>query len=467
VTLDLTGMRVTVMGLGSRGGGVGVTRYLATHGAVVTVTDGKRAAELAEPLAELEGLPIQYVLGEHREESFTPAGADMVVRNPAVRRNSPWLALARSTSVPVEMEMSLFLQRCPAPVIGVTGTKGKSTTSALCGEMLRRWRDDAVIAGNMGVSALAQLDRVTPDTPVLLEISSWQLEGMDEHRIGPRIAVLTNISQDHLDAYDSFAEYAECKRSIARHLRSDDVLVVNAADPLAWEATGATRARVVPFSAAPLYRGVWACDGRIVWALEEGSGEVALPDRPWLRGAPLIRNAAAAVGAAIARGVDSNAIAYGLEAFTGIANRSEVVAIVDGISFINDTAATAPAATVAALEALQGTRAHVLAGGADKRTDLVPLADVLAHQAASVSLLDGTATPVLRGLLEERKASITGVFNSMAEAVAAARAEAVAGDVVLLSPGCASFGLFRDEFDRGEQFRQVVRTIESAEGDRQ
>src|SRR5262245_11072209 len=192
------GKRVTVMGLGTRGGGVGVARFLAEHGAIVTVTDGKSADELAQPMSELAGLPIRYVLGGHAEYDFTPAGADIVVRNPGVRRTSPWLRVAREAGVPIEMEMSLLVRLCPAPIIGITGTKGKTTTATLCAAMLAAWDDRTVLAGNMGVSALAQLDRIAPETPVVIEVSNWQLEALDEHRLSPHIAVLTNISEDHL-----------------------------------------------------------------------------------------------------------------------------------------------------------------------------------------------------------------------------------------------------------------------------
>src|SRR5262249_55450797 len=208
------GKRVTVMGLGTRGGGVGVACFLAERGAIVTVTDGKTADELAQPIGELAGLPIRYVLGGHEEHDFTAVGADLVIRNPGVRRTSPWLRTARESGVPIEMEMSLFFRLCPAPIIGVTGTKGKTTTATLCAAMLAAWDERTVLAGNMGVSALAQLDRIAPETPVVIEVSNWQLEALDEHRLSPHIAVLTNISEDHLDTYDGFADYANTKRSI-------------------------------------------------------------------------------------------------------------------------------------------------------------------------------------------------------------------------------------------------------------
>ncbi|MGI9253695.1 MAG: Mur ligase family protein, partial [Thermomicrobiales bacterium] len=193
----LRGARVTVMGLGTRAGGVGVARYLAGAGAIVTVSDMKPAAALAEPIADLAGLPIRFAVGGHDDTDFT--GADIVVRNPGVRRVNPLLQLARDHGARVEMELSLFLRACPAPVIGITGTKGKTTIATLTGELLRHWDPRTIVAGNMGISALGQLATITADTPVVLEISSWQLESAIEHGLSPHIAVLTTIAEDHLN----------------------------------------------------------------------------------------------------------------------------------------------------------------------------------------------------------------------------------------------------------------------------
>ena len=246
--MTYVGKRATVMGLGTRAGGVGVARYLAERGAVVTVTDLRSEEALAESLAELADLPIRFVLGRHDEADFLPDGSDLVVRNPGVPRRAPLLATARAAGVPVEMEMSLFLQACPAPVIGITGTKGKTSTASLCAEMLRVWDDTTILAGNMGVTALGQISRITPETPVVVELSSWQLESLIEHELSPRIAVLTNISEDHLDHYDGFADYAATKRAIARFQTPGDTFIVNADDAESWRTASETAATVVPLS---------------------------------------------------------------------------------------------------------------------------------------------------------------------------------------------------------------------------
>ncbi|HYO29185.1 MAG TPA: UDP-N-acetylmuramoyl-L-alanine--D-glutamate ligase, partial [Thermomicrobiales bacterium] len=376
---ELTGKRVTVMGLGTRGGGLGVARWLVAEGAVVTVTDAKPAEALTEPLADLAGLPIRFVLGRHDEAEFSPVGADLVVRNPAVRRDAPLLRLARESGVPVEMEISLFLAACPAPVVGVTGTKGKTTVSTLCAEMLRRWKPETVLAGNMGISALESLPPIGVETPVVLEISSWQLEAAIEHGKSPHVAVLTNVAEDHLNTYRDFAEYADTKRGITAHQGPEEWLVVNRDDPECWRATAATRARVVPFGLVdPGGDGAWLAGNRLVWRL--GAEEWSLPrsTNAVLRGDHGAANALAALAAARLRGAPVEAIAGALEGFTGVKDRMEPIAVVDGVAYVNDTTATAPLATAAALDALAGQPVRLLAGGADKGLDPAPIAAAVA-----------------------------------------------------------------------------------------
>jgi UDP-N-acetylmuramoylalanine--D-glutamate ligase len=454
------GKRVTIMGLGTRGGGLGVARYLVSEGAIVTVTDRRSEGDLASSMRELEGLPIRYVLGHHDERDFTREGADVVVRNPGVRRNSHLLQLARENGVTVEMEMSLFFRACPAPIVGITGTKGKTTTSTICASILRSWDARTVLAGNMGISALEQLPRITPDTPVIIELSSWQLEALDEHRLAPHIAVLTNISEDHLDAYYGFADYAATKRTIARHQNSIDYLIVNRGDDEAWQAIKETAAQIVPFG---MYRrnepGSWFDDRTLIWQTRSTIERFQIPDNPALTGTRQAANAAAAVAAAMLLSATREAVEDGLKGFSGIKDRFEHVAVIEGVEYINDTSATAPVAAIAALERLPGRRVHLIAGGAGKQTDLSSFADAVRESVHDVYLLEGSATPDLSTLLKARGVAIREIFGSMADAVGAASAASSDGDVVLLSPGCASFGLFRDEFDRGDKFREAVQAV--------
>lgn len=459
---ELAGKRVTVMGLGVLGGGVGVATYLAEHGASVTVTDMRDERALAESVAALRHLPVTFHLGEHQLSDFRAEGADMVVRNPGVPMTSPYLQAARNSGVNIEMEMSLFFRLCPAPILGVTGTKGKTTVSALIGEILRQWKLETLLAGNMGVSALLELDRLDTSTPVVIELSSFQIEALNDHHLSPHVAVLTNISEDHLDRYDNFAHYAGTKLGLTHAMRPEDVVVYNVEDPIVRTVEHRTQARLFPFGLRdPGRDGAWQSDDRFV--IRDGGTELRFGKSALLAlsGDHGAMNALAAIGAAHVYGAPSAAIERGLAAFNGVPNRLEEVAIVDGVLYVNDTSATAPAAAVAGIRVLapRARVLHLIAGGADKCTDLAPFADAIREARARVYLLEGTATPTLDTLLAERRVAVTGTFRSMDGAVICAARTATAGDIVALSPGCASFGMFRNEFDRGEQFRTAVDRI--------
>ncbi|HVB62683.1 MAG TPA: Mur ligase family protein, partial [Ktedonobacteraceae bacterium] len=213
--MDLRGKRVLVMGLGLQGSGMAAARYSAQQGAIVRVTDLKAPEVLSRSVQALAGLPIEFILGEHREEDFQ--WAEIVIRNPGIPLTSPYLQLASQSSALIEMEIALFFLACPARIIGITGTRGKTTTATLLYEMLRESGAPTVLGGNVaGVETLSLLPRITPETLVVLELSSWQLEGLFPHAISPQVAVMTNIYPDHLNTYDSMEDYAHAKTSIYR-----------------------------------------------------------------------------------------------------------------------------------------------------------------------------------------------------------------------------------------------------------
>lgn len=452
------------MGLGLHDGGLGVARFLVEQGADVTVTDLRTAAVLAPTLAKLEGLPIRYVLGEHRESDFREA--DLVVRNPAVPRESRFLQIARAAGASLEMEMTLFFKLCPSDfLLGITGTRGKTSTTLLAGSLLKEWRPDTVIAGNLRVSALATLPRITPDTPVVLELSSWQLEGLGEQKLSPRLAAVTNMSPDHLNRYRDMADYADAKRNIYRWQGAGDTVVLNADDALvrtfAADAPGKVAWTSLERTDLP---GAYLEGENFVWNFE-GQTESYAASLLQMPGRHSQANALTAIALAKAAGCPQAAIERGLAGFKGVADRLELVRDLDGVRFYNDTTATSPAGTIVALEAFErdGGQIVLIAGGADKNLEFEPLAQAVASSARTghlkrVIYLEGSATPRLRAAIEAAGAAVEteGPYTNFREAVLAAHAAAGPGDIVLLSPGAASFGMFLHEFDRGEQFRRLV-----------
>jgi UDP-N-acetylmuramoylalanine--D-glutamate ligase len=489
--MDLRSKRALVMGLGVHGGGLGVARFLVGQGADVTITD-LRGPDLLKPsLDALAGLPIRYVLGEHREEDFR--AADLVIRNPGVPRESRYLQIARAAGAAIEMEMTLFFRLCPGPILGITGTKGKTTTTLLAGAMIREQYPDTVVAGNLRVSALEALPRITAGTPVVLELSSWQLEGLGEAHLSPHYACITNISPDHLDRYGSMEAYVEAKEQIWRHQRLDDVVVLNANDEIvsnmavievgpssvAWFADTNTKWRAdLQEQYSPHYIAYWR-DNSLIWQQQhyrrgiDWHEEVvcSLEDVPLL-GSHNLANIAAATTLAKMFGIETEHIRDAIRKFVRIEHRLEFVRELDGVRYINDTTATAPEATIAALRSFEAP-VVLIAGGADKNLPFDALARAIVERVKAVVLLCGTATPKLQSAISSQQLAISrskhpadcrpptvaGPFDDFAQAIGVARELAQAGDVVLLSPGCASFGMFRNEFHRGDEFKRIVRGL--------
>jgi UDP-N-acetylmuramoylalanine--D-glutamate ligase len=460
--MDLKGKRVLVFGLGVHGGGLGVARWLVKQGAQVTVTDLKRAEELQPSLDALRGLPIEYVLGEHREQDFV--NADLIVRNPGVPRESKWLKLAQEHSIPVEMEMSLFVERLPrgaVQVIGITGTKGKTTATLMTGAILKRANPKTVVAGNLRVSALELLDQIDAETPVVLELSSWQLEALAPHQVSPHLAAITNITPDHLNRYRDMDDYAEAKAIIFRYQQPGDYVILNFDNKILTRFAPRAFGKVVWTSAKrPLNEGALREGEALVWKWGGARQGIMRVSDLRVPGEHNVENALTAIALTAAWGARPEQIADALAEFRGVEHRQEFVREVDGVRYVNDTTATAPAAAIAAIETFAPS-AHsivLIAGGADKSLDFTEMVRVIVAKVKHVILLEGAATDKLAAAVRATGAKdiIAGRFDNLPAAVEKATSVAQAGDVVLLSPGCASFGMFANEFERGEQFKSIV-----------
>ncbi|MFH1572066.1 MAG: UDP-N-acetylmuramoyl-L-alanine--D-glutamate ligase [Gemmatimonadota bacterium] len=452
---ELTGRRILLLGLGVENQAVG--RFLRGCGIPFGAAD-------AAPEGRLEGLRREWadgvdswVLGPGYLDGLD--GWEVIFRTPGVHPRHPALERARRAGALVTSQTRLFLERCPATVVGITGTKGKGTTARLLEGMLQggAWRR-VWVAGNIGTPPISFADEVTAADIVVLELSSFQLQDLDR---SPPIAVLLSVTRDHLDYHGSVAEYAEAKGALCRHQDESGIAVVDGECPAAVRLGARSRGRQRPFGLAGTGGpGVHLRAGRLRWCPEEG-GEVDLfgPEDVPAPGRHNLANAAAAAGAALSAGVAPAAVAAGLRLFRPLPHRLERIAEIDGVTYYDDSLATNPDAALAALRAFDGP-VILIAGGSPKGADFRDLAAAAATRSVRAVILLGQEGARLDAALAAQPGFAGEVVRdcgSMVAAVAAARVRARAGDVVLLSPACASFGMFRNYAERGDAFQRAVR----------
>jgi UDP-N-acetylmuramoylalanine--D-glutamate ligase len=453
----LAGKKVLVMGLGRFGGGVDTVRFAARAGAQVTVTDKATPEQLRDSLGQLSDLSnIEYHLGRHDAEDF--ATADLIVANPAVPPNHEFLQLARRQGRTVTSQVGLFFQACPARTIGITGANGKSTTTALTAYLLENARprtsprpyDKVWLSGNIGDRPLLTiLDEISPGDLVVLEISSFQIEQLAETRRGPHLALLTNLTPNHLDRYGTFEAYCAAKEGLFEFQpldpRAPAVSIFNAEDEVArsWlqkyvGQPGRTCLMFCPEDISDEIRGVYAPPGRAN-----------------------LSNLAAARAIAGCFGVTDRAIRDCLPGFKALAHRLELVAEAGGVRWYNDSKATTPEGTMVALAAFDNPKI-LIAGGYDKHISFDELGRRVAARTRAVVLIGQTAGKIAQAI---RAGAETGagpevcVAGSLAEAVEMAGRLAAPGDVVLLSPACASYDMFENYEQRGRLFADLVRRV--------
>ena len=475
---DLTDKTVLVMGLGRFGGGVDVARFAAGAGARVIVTDAATEEKLAASVEQLRELPgIELKLGGHDSDDFMRA--DMVVVNPAVRGDHPLLDMARQHQKTITSQIGLFFQRCPARIVGITGANGKSTTATLTAHVLQHALSGVAastpqalgmvskprhpqaaleaaiprvwLSGNIGNRPLlGTLAEITASDVVVLELSSFQLEQLAEIEMAPQISLLTNLTPNHLDRHGTFEAYCAAKENTFRLQRCEAqepaVSIFNAEDPVAcawYEKYRSQPGRVcVQYAADDVSEGVRA----------------AFP----LPGRANLSNLAGALAIARQFGVQDEAVARILPDFKALPHRLELVGTVDGVRWYNDSIATTPQSVVVALEAFAAPKV-LIAGGYDKQLPFDELGRKIAAQAKAVVLIGQTAPKIAdairAGTQGGNQVPIT-FAPSLTEAVQAAHRQATAGDVVLLSPACASYDMFDNFQQRGQQFAKLVGQLE-------
>ena len=453
--------RVTVMGLGLFGGGVGVAKYLASQGADVMVTDLKNAEELSQSLDLLDGLPIKYRFGRHDENDFS--NIDMLIVNPAVPNESRFLQIAKENGVGIDTELNIFFKLCPAPIIGVTGSNGKSTTTALLGDMLKMDTGIKVwVGGNIGISLLEHIDEIKPDDMVVLEISSFQLENLDRIKISPYISIVTNIAPNHLDRHKTMAGYVNAKKSIIRYQKKDGYAILNYDDIVLREWGDECRGNVMWFSVAKeLDQGAFVRNSEIVINYNSKSNAIPCLRNIKIKGIHNLQNVMAAACAANIMCAGAEAIKNAIEKFPGLEHRLEFVRNINGVEYYNDSKATTPEAAIAGIRAFDRPLI-LIAGGYDKGVSLEPFAQECIENTKSVILIGKTAEKI-RELIQNTKGKRTipevHLASSLDESVRKACSMAEAGDVVLLSPACASYDMFANYEERGKRFKELVYSI--------
>lgn len=446
--------KVLVVGLGRSG--IAAARFLANAGASVSATDIKSENELKGATAELKGLPIEFLLGRHDRASFEKA--EFIVLSPGVPTDLPELDAARKRGALVLGELELAARFVNRPIIAVTGTNGKTTTASLIGHLLNAAGKKACVAGNIGTPLIGVVDEANAAQYVALEVSSFQIETAPS--LSPWISILLNATPDHLDRHGNLEAYAGCKAQLVRQTRKDGFGIYNAADELVARLVKEAGARLAPFDATGRALGgkfavpaAWF-DGVCLCVMLEGSEPVRYElTGVTLEGAHNRENMLAALLAAQLCGADESDLKRGLGSFKGLPHRMQLVGERGGVKFYDDSKGTNIGATIRAIESFEEPIV-LIAGGLAKGVDLAPLAPV-AKGRVKLAVLIGEAANELEKILKGSAETIRA--SSMDEAVKIAAGAARPGDVVLLSPACASFDMFRDYTHRGEMFAEAVK----------
>ncbi|HEX4792572.1 MAG TPA: UDP-N-acetylmuramoyl-L-alanine--D-glutamate ligase [Humisphaera sp.] len=431
----LQGKRVTVAGLGHFGGQVAVARWLIERGASVLVTDRAPAEKLADSIKQLEGLPIEFRLGEHRMDDFK--NADLIVASPAVPPTNEYLVAARNAGVPITTEIRLLVERCPATVIGVTGTKGKSTTTAMLGRMLGQ-RFTTWVGGNIGGSLLPELEKIDKTHLVVLELSSYMLDYLGAMQWSPHVSLVTLIAADHLEWHGSHSAYVNAKANIVRYQRPDDVAVLNGEDPGARAMMSQTSARVV------------------LYGLERSKPfDLLLPGRHNQL------NAQGAFCAAEALGITFEDAQAAMRDFAGLPHRLQLVREHNGVQYYNDSIATIPESAIAALESFPSKRVIQIVGGYDHHLPITGMCAALTERAKAVLCIGASGNAIADTLADSTHNAAAAVYRcgDLATAVSLAHRIAVPGDIVLLSTGYKSYDQFANFEQRGDAFMSLVREL--------
>ena len=437
------------MGLGKFGGGLDSAIFACKSGAKVTITDLAQAQDLADTLEDLAGFDVEYHLGEHREEDFK--NADVVIVNPAVPPESKYIEIAQKANKLITSQIEIFFYLCPAPIVGITGANGKSTTTALTAHLLKQGIfKDVRLGGNIGKKPLlSEIDQITAYQVVVLELSSFQLEQLGRIKKAPHVSVITNLTPNHLDRHGTFQAYCDAKENIFKYQTLDKssppVSIFNGEDPITYEwfdhYSQQTQRKCFAFSTDQISQ--------------------SLIESYPLPGKANLSNLAAARTIAAQFKISDDMIKQALPTFQSLPDRLQFIAESNGVSWYNDSIATTPPSAIAALAAFDAPKI-IIAGGYDKKLPFDELGQKIAQTAKAAVLIGVTANKIASSIETHKTSEDTPIIefaDSMQDAVSHAHRLAKSGDIILLSPACASYDMFDNYRQRGQIFAQCVNDL--------
>jgi UDP-N-acetylmuramoylalanine--D-glutamate ligase len=452
--MDVKGKRVLVVGLGKSG--VASSMFLQARGAKVTVSDAKAEEQLRGEIPGLLDKGIVVETGKHGERTFRDQ--DLIVVSPGVPNDVPQLQNARRLGIPVIGEIELSARYLQGQIIAITGSNGKTTTTTLTGEVIAAGGRKALVGGNIGTPAITFVEQSSPETWVVLEISSFQLETIETFR--PHIAAILNVTPDHLDRHGSMENYIAAKARIFENQSERDFAVLNADDATTASMGAGLKSQVYWFSRRKeVERGAFVRGGRIVFRDAKGERDIMAADEMTLKGLHNLENVLAAVAMGSLAGIEPAAIRQAVKDFKAVEHRLEYVTTIRGVQYFNDSKATNVDATIKALESFPG-RIHLILGGKDKGSDYTVLNELLRERVKKVYTIGAAA--------EKIEGQIAGVVEmvpagTLDAAVKKAAETAEAGDIVLLAPACASFDQFQSYEQRGRAFKDTVHQLAARE----
>ena len=461
--IEIKNKKVLLLGLGLHGGGVATTRWLHKNGAKLIVSDLKNKEDLSLSLKNLSKQKnISYVLGKHRERDIK--WADFIVYNPGVPKESKYLQLARRLNKPVYNEASLFFDRCSATIIAVTGTRGKSTTSTLIAQMCKQKNPRTILAGNIKTSFMLDvIDRATKKDIVILELSSWQLEGLNIVRAAPHIAVITNLYADHLNRYRNLTHYYCSKKEIFKHQTEDHFIVLNNSNKIVRDWQKETCSCALFFSKKDHKSlGAFVKSGKIIFRSDKKEELIISVKDIALEGEHNLENILAAITVAKIYNIKNSDIKKALKKPILLSGRQEEIANINGVKYINDTTSTTPEAGIAGLRRFgqKSTKKRIIliAGGADKKLEYSDWAIQVKKYCKEVYLLTGGASDKMKKELKIIS-NLSDKHNDLSVLVRNISNKVKKGDIVLFSPAATSFNLWNHEFERGDDFIKSVTSL--------